>query len=57
MNNTVRRHAPYQVPRYMSYPTAADFTPGVAAKEHSAWLGKLQPGGYPLHRVRALTFQ
>jgi oxygen-independent coproporphyrinogen III oxidase len=41
LNNTVRRYAGYQVPRYTSYPTAADFTPDVAANEHSAWLAQV----------------
>jgi oxygen-independent coproporphyrinogen-3 oxidase len=41
LNNIVRRYASYNVPRYTSYPTAADFTTAGAAKEHSAWLGEL----------------
>lgn len=41
LNNTVRRYAAYRVPRYTSYPTAADFTPDVATKEHSAWLAQV----------------
>jgi oxygen-independent coproporphyrinogen-3 oxidase len=41
LNNTVRRYAGYNVPRYTSYPTAADFTTRVAATEHEAWLGEL----------------
>lgn len=43
MNNIVRRYAGYNVPRYTSYPTAADFTAAVAAREHTAWLGELDP--------------
>ena len=27
----------YNVPQYTSYPTAADFTPMVAAKKHAVW--------------------
>src|SRR5690349_3505924 len=42
-NNVVRRYAGYNVPRYTSYPTAADFTAAVTAKEHAAWLGALDP--------------
>jgi oxygen-independent coproporphyrinogen-3 oxidase len=41
LNNVVRRYAGYQVPRYTSYPTAADFTPDVTAKQHATWLGRL----------------
>ena len=41
MDNVVGRYAGYNVPRYTSYPTAADFTPDVGAKEHVAWLGGL----------------
>src|ERR1700741_2403610 len=41
LNNVVRRYAGYQVPRYTSYPTAADFTSAVAGAEHAAWLGGL----------------
>lgn len=41
MNNIVRRYAGYNVPRYTSYPTAADFTTAVSAKEHATWLGEL----------------
>lgn len=41
MNNIVRRYAGYNVPRYTSYPTAADFTTAVAARKHAAWLGEL----------------
>jgi len=41
LDNVVRRYAGYNVPRYTSYPTAADFTPDVGAKEHVAWLGGL----------------
>jgi oxygen-independent coproporphyrinogen III oxidase len=41
LNNVVRRYAGYNVPRYTSYPTAADFTTAVAAREHATWLGEL----------------
>jgi oxygen-independent coproporphyrinogen-3 oxidase len=43
LNNIVRRYGGYNVPRYTSYPTAADFTTSVAAREHAAWLGELDP--------------
>jgi oxygen-independent coproporphyrinogen-3 oxidase len=43
MNSVARRYAGYNVPRYTSYPTAADFTPVVGANEHAAWLGHLDP--------------
>lgn len=41
MNTAVRHYAGRNVPRYTSYPTAADFTAQVAAKEHAAWLAGL----------------
>jgi oxygen-independent coproporphyrinogen III oxidase len=41
VNNIVRRYAGYNVPRYTSYPTAADFTTAVAVKEHADWFGEL----------------
>lgn len=41
MNSAARRYASHNVPRYTSYPTAADFTPTVTASEHAAWLGSL----------------
>src|SRR5690348_8314865 len=44
LDNVIRRYAGYNVPRYTSYPTAADFTPRVGAKEHAAWLGGLDAG-------------
>jgi len=34
LDNVVCRCAGYNVPRYTSYPTAADFTTKVTAKEH-----------------------
>jgi oxygen-independent coproporphyrinogen III oxidase len=41
VDNAARRYASHNVPRYTSYPTAADFTPVVTAREHAAWLGSL----------------
>ncbi len=41
MDNAARRYASHNVPRYTSYPTAADFAPVVTAREHAAWLGSL----------------
>lgn len=43
MNPVVRRYAGYNVPRYTSYPTAADFSPDVGAKDHETWLAGLNP--------------
>lgn len=43
MNPVVRRYAGYNVPRYTSYPTAADFSPHVGAKNHETWLAGLNP--------------
>jgi oxygen-independent coproporphyrinogen-3 oxidase len=37
----VRRHATAQVPRYTSYPTAAEFAPLPGSEEHRRWLGAL----------------
>jgi oxygen-independent coproporphyrinogen-3 oxidase len=41
LDNIVRRYAGYNVPRYTSYPTAADFTSNVTAKDHATWFGQL----------------
>jgi oxygen-independent coproporphyrinogen III oxidase len=41
LDNVVRRYAGYNVPRYTSYPTAADFSSDVGTKEHEDWLGGL----------------
>ena len=41
MDAAARRYASHNVPRYTSYPTAADFTPMVTAREHATWLGGL----------------
>ncbi len=38
MNDIVRRYARLQVPRYTSYPTAAEFTPAVGAADQALWL-------------------
>ncbi len=41
MHSSARQYARYNVPRYTSYPTAADFSPLVAADDHMAWLAGL----------------
>jgi len=41
VNSIVRRYAGHNVPRYTSYPTAADFSACVTAKDHASWLGRL----------------
>lgn len=41
MNDIVRRYARLQVPRYTSYPTAAEFTPAVASEDQRQWLRDL----------------
>ena len=38
MSEIVRRYARFQVPRYTSYPTAAEFTTDVAAADQRRWL-------------------
>jgi oxygen-independent coproporphyrinogen III oxidase len=43
VNSIVRRYAGHNVPRYTSYPTAADFSAGVTASEHASWLSWLDP--------------
>jgi oxygen-independent coproporphyrinogen-3 oxidase len=43
VNPIVRRYAGANVPRYTSYPTAADFTPMIGSSDHAAWLGDLDP--------------
>lgn len=43
MNPVVRRYAGHNVPRYTSYPTAADFSPDIGAKDHETWLAGLNP--------------
>lgn len=39
----MRRYAGHNVPRYTSYPTAADFSPDIGAKDHETWLAGLNP--------------
>ena len=41
MNTIARRYAGQNVPRYTSYPTAADFTLMVGPADHAAWLAGL----------------
>ena len=41
MHSAARQYARYNVPRYTSYPTAADFSPQVAANDHAGWLAGL----------------
>lgn len=41
MTTIIRNYAGANVPRYTSYPTAADFTPAIGVAQHAAWLGKL----------------
>jgi oxygen-independent coproporphyrinogen-3 oxidase len=41
VNDIVRRYARLQVPRYTSYPTAAEFTPDVTSKDQRRWLQDL----------------
>jgi coproporphyrinogen III oxidase-like Fe-S oxidoreductase len=41
VNDVVRRYARLQVPRYTSYPTAAEFTPAVASADQQRWLRDL----------------
>ena len=41
MNDIVRRYARLQVPRYTSYPTAAEFTADVGAADQRRWLSSV----------------
>ncbi|MBN8990482.1 MAG: oxygen-independent coproporphyrinogen III oxidase [Rhizobiales bacterium] len=41
VSDIVRRYARLQVPRYTSYPTAAEFTPAVASADQRRWLRDL----------------
>ena len=41
MNDIVRRYARLQVPRYTSYPTAAEFTADVGAADQRRWLSNV----------------
>jgi oxygen-independent coproporphyrinogen-3 oxidase len=43
LNDIVRRYARVQVPRYTSYPTAAEFTADVAAADQLRWLAGVDP--------------
>ena len=68
MDAAARHCASHNVPRYTSYPTTADFTPMVIAKEHAAWLGTkglvairgntvvVTEAGRPVVRVITATF-
>ena len=44
MNDVVRRYGRLQVPRYTSYPTAAEFTAAVGAADQKRWLRELDTG-------------
>ena len=39
-----RHYASLAVPRYTSYPTAADFSPAVGTEQYEAWLRRLRQG-------------
>ena len=41
MNDIVRRFARLQVPRYTSYPMAAEFTVGIGAADQRRWLNRI----------------
>ncbi|MEW6639572.1 MAG: oxygen-independent coproporphyrinogen III oxidase [Pseudomonadota bacterium] len=41
MSAVVRRHAERQVPRYTSYPTAAEFAADISVADHARWLGQI----------------
>jgi oxygen-independent coproporphyrinogen-3 oxidase len=41
--DVVRRYAAMPVPRYTSYPTAAEFTAAVGPEDHAMWLRRLDP--------------
>ena len=41
MNDIVRRYARLQVPRYTSYPTAAEFTADIGAADQRRWLNSI----------------
>ena len=40
----VQRYARLAVPRYTSYPTAAEFSAAVTAEDHARWLARITPG-------------
>jgi oxygen-independent coproporphyrinogen-3 oxidase len=44
VTGAAQRYASHNVPRYTSYPTAADFSPRVTSREHAAWLANLASG-------------
>lgn len=44
MTSAAQRYASHNVPRYTSYPTAADFTARITSSVHAAWLGNLPAG-------------
>lgn len=44
MNDTIRRYGMMQVPRYTSYPTAAEFTQDVTVADQRRWLGAIDTG-------------
>ena len=41
MNDIIRRYARLQVPRYTSYPTAAEFTADIGAADQRRWLNSI----------------
>lgn len=42
--DAIRRYAALSVPRYTSYPTAADFSDTISTDDHGRWLWQLAPG-------------
>jgi len=50
VNHAARRYAGCNVPRYTSYPTAAEFTSAVTAADHAVWLDEMSgQGGISLY--------
>jgi oxygen-independent coproporphyrinogen III oxidase len=43
-DETVRRHAALSIPRYTSYPTAAEFSAAVTPDDHARWLSHVPSG-------------
>ena len=43
MDQILHRYVGSNVPRYTSYPTAADFSSDVGTLDHAAWLGQISP--------------
>jgi oxygen-independent coproporphyrinogen-3 oxidase len=41
--NVWRQYADQRLPRYTSYPTAAQFHPGISAADYRAWIAQLAP--------------